>query len=75
MDVGPPGKDGIWDLGIHGRISNTPAEEVSCNIEWEGNELVLTVQGKMREAVFKYRLSAVIRAELPDSACNRDQGS
>ena len=49
--VGPPGKDGIWDLGIHGRISNTPAEEVSCNIEWEGNELVLTVQGKMREAV------------------------
>ena len=49
--VGPPEKDGIWDLGLHGRISNIPASEVSHNMEWHGDNLILSVSGKMREAV------------------------
>lgn len=49
--VGPPEKDGIWELGLHGRISNIPAVEVSHRTMWEGDELVLYVEGKMREAV------------------------
>jgi hypothetical protein len=47
--VGPPEKDGIWELGLHGRISNIPASEVSYNTKWVDNELVFTVEGKMRE--------------------------
>lgn len=50
-NVGPPDREGTWDLGLHGRISNTPAEEVSYSTKWEGNNLVLTVEGRMREAV------------------------
>jgi len=48
--AGPPEKDGIWDLGLHGRISNTPAFEVSHRTEWEGDSLKLTIEGKVREA-------------------------
>lgn len=48
--VGPPEKEGIWDLGQHGRISNTPAFQVSYGEEWEGDDLILTVQGKVQEA-------------------------
>lgn len=37
-------------FGIHGRISNTPAEEVSATTEWIDDFPVLTIAGKMREA-------------------------
>lgn len=37
--------------GLHGPIANTPAEEVSCRTRWEGNDLVITVSGKVRQAV------------------------
>jgi len=49
--VGPPERDGDEELGLHGRIANIPAEEVSHLTRWEGDDLVLTVRGKMREAV------------------------
>ncbi|MDN5276173.1 MAG: hypothetical protein PWR01_138 [Clostridiales bacterium] len=49
--VGPPEKEGIWDLGLHGRVSNIPAEEVRHSTTWVGDELILTVEGKVREAV------------------------
>ncbi len=35
---------------IHGRISNTPAEEVSATVDWKDDAPMLTVSGKMREA-------------------------
>lgn len=50
-NAGPPSREGTWDLGLHGRISNTPAEEVSYSTKWEGDDLVLSMEGKMREAV------------------------
>lgn len=36
--------------GLHGRISNLPATNVSWDGAWEGDEYVLTVRGKMRQA-------------------------
>lgn len=37
-------------FGNHGRISNTPGEEVCAKTEWIDNVPVLTISGKMREA-------------------------
>ena len=33
------------------RIANIPADEVNHTVEWQGEELVLTIEGKVREAV------------------------
>jgi len=38
-------------LGLHGRASNTPATNVWVDGRWEGNEYLMWVQGKVREAV------------------------
>ncbi len=61
--VGPPEKEGIWELGLHGRISNMPAFEVSHSTDWVGNDLVLTIKGKMREAVL-YEENLVLSREI-----------
>lgn len=50
--MGPPCTDGGEQLGIHGRISNIPAEDVSVYKEWEGDEFVMRVRGKMREGAY-----------------------
>jgi len=36
--------------GLHGRISNLPATNVSWDGEWDGDDYVMTVRGKMRQA-------------------------
>jgi len=54
VNSGPPEKDGIWDLGQHGRISNTPATEVSFSTYWEGDDLIMTVKGCLRETSIFY---------------------
>ena len=54
INSGPPEKEGIWDLGQHGRISNTPAVEVSHSTRWEGDELIMSVRGLMRETSIFY---------------------
>ena len=51
MQAGPPEKVGIWDMGLHGRISNTPAFDVCCQSSWKGNEYETVIKGSMREAV------------------------
>ncbi|MBC7328131.1 aldose 1-epimerase family protein [bacterium] len=38
-------------LGLHGRISNTPAEQVVCGGEWEGDDYLIWASGKMRESI------------------------
>jgi hypothetical protein len=38
--------------GLHGRISNTPAEQVNVRETWNGDELEIEVSGSMREALF-----------------------
>ncbi len=36
--------------GLHGRISNLPATNVQWDGEWQGDDYLLTVRGKMRQA-------------------------
>ena len=47
---GPPCSDKEQSLGLHGRISNSTAEDVSIAQEWEGDEYVIRLSGKIREA-------------------------
>jgi len=49
-NVGIPCVDNGESFGIHGRISNTPAEEVCAQVGWEDGIPVLSISGKMREA-------------------------
>lgn len=46
---GAPDEDQGEALGLHGRISNTGAENVGINQEWQGDEYCITVQGMLRE--------------------------
>lgn len=50
MNVGSPCIDNGETHGLHGRISNTPAEEVYSGTEWIEGKPVLKVSGRMREA-------------------------
>jgi hypothetical protein len=48
--AGPPNRDEGKDLGLHGRASYTPACEVGIEERWEGNEYLISIRGKVREA-------------------------
>ena len=55
--AGPAEVDGDEELGVHGRIANMPAKNVSFGTEWEDDEYVLYATGEMREArIFGYNL-------------------
>lgn len=41
---------GTEEHGLHGRISNMGADHVCVNEEWRGDELVLSVAGRLRES-------------------------
>jgi hypothetical protein len=47
-NVGLPSSDGGEELGLHGRLSNTPAELVSCGGAWQGDEYEMWVEGQVR---------------------------
>lgn len=47
--VGTPSVDEGEVLGLHGRISNTPAEQSSFEEAWDGDELHLNIHGRVRE--------------------------
>ena len=49
-NVGSPCKENGETFGLHGQISNTPAEDVCAQTEWIDDVPVLTISGKMREA-------------------------
>src|SRR5206468_1087004 len=48
---GAPCEDDGKPLGLHGRISHIPATNVTWGGEWDGDDYILSVTGKMREAV------------------------
>lgn len=48
--AGPPCTDEGEELGLHGRISNIPAKNVLTDGEWDGDDYVIWVRGKVREA-------------------------
>ena len=49
-NVGSPSEENGESFSQHGRISNTPAEEVCASTEWVNDVPVLTISGKIREA-------------------------
>lgn len=49
--MGAPDEDGGQPLGLHGRISNTPATAVRASADWEREDYVISVEGCLREAV------------------------
>jgi hypothetical protein len=49
-NVGNPCEENGELFSLHGRISNTPAEEVSAATEWIDDVPLLTISGKIREA-------------------------
>lgn len=49
--MGAPCKDNEIELGAHGRISNIPAYDVGIVQEWQDDDFVITVRGKVREAI------------------------
>lgn len=48
--MGAPCLDEGKELGAHGRIANTPAYDVGIVQEWRGDDYVIEVRGKVREA-------------------------
>ncbi len=48
--LGAAGPDGDEDLGIHGRISYTAARNVLVDNDWDGDDYVMRVQGRMTES-------------------------
>jgi len=55
--LGAPCVDEGRPLGLHGRISHTPATRVSSREEWRGDECVFSLEGMIREsAIFKENL-------------------
>jgi hypothetical protein len=48
--AGASGEDRGESLGLHGPIANTPADSVTWSERWEGDDCLLSVSGKVREA-------------------------
>ncbi len=73
---GSPCTDAGEELGLHGRISNIPAENESVYAEWEGDDYVMRIRGKMRQSrVFGENLTLTREIEtrlLSDSLFIRD---
>jgi hypothetical protein len=49
-NIGVPCQDGEESLGLHGRISNIPADDVAVFQGWQGDEYVIRVAGTVRQA-------------------------
>lgn len=47
--MGEPCEENGEKLGLHGRVSNIAAENVLADSEWEGDDHVMWVQGKIRD--------------------------
>ena len=69
--MGAPCVDEGVSLGAHGRISNTPAFDVGVVQEWQGDDFIITVRGKVRETtVFGENLvlTRIITTKLGDNS-------
>lgn len=49
--LGAPCVDGGEELGLHGRLSNTPAVDVKTATQWIDDRCVFTVDGAVRESI------------------------
>ncbi len=58
------------DYGLHGRISNIPAEDIGISKEWEGDDYVIRIRGKVRESAMfgeNFTLTREISTKLGDT--------
>jgi len=54
---GAPDVDQGKPLGLHGRVANIPAKNVYLDGEWDGDDYIMWIQGKVQEtAVFQENL-------------------
>lgn len=51
--VGAPCEDNGESLGLHGRVSHTPATNVWSDSAWDGDEFRMWASGKVRDYCFK----------------------
>lgn len=68
--AGAPTVDQGKELGLHGRISNTPATNVYADGEWRDDDYLMWIRGKMRETVVfgeNIELDRKITAKLGES--------
>ena len=68
--MGAPCVDQGVNLGAHGRISNEPAFDIGIVQEWQDDDFIITVRGKVREATFfgeNIVLTRTIKTKLGDS--------
>jgi hypothetical protein len=66
-NAGAPSTDLGQSFGLHGRLSNAAAEDVSVQQAWEGEEYRLIIKGRMREVEAmgeNLLLSRTIRTQL-----------
>ena len=73
--LGSPCEDAGEELGLHGRVSNLPMEEVGYWGEWRGDEYHMFLKGSLTEgALFrgKLRLTRQISARLGENAFSID---
>jgi hypothetical protein len=49
-NAGAPSVDRGKAFGLHGRVANAAAENLSTDQDWEGDEFVIRLKGTMREA-------------------------
>ena len=79
-NVGGACEDGE-ELGLHGRISNLPAENVSINTRWEGDDYYIEIKGDVKETtalgeyvVLNRKITTMLGAnfiEIEDTVENR----
>jgi len=50
QNVGEPSARGEEELGLHGRISNTPAALLAREVRWEGEDCLLQARAEVRES-------------------------
>ncbi len=68
--LGAPCIDEGEELGLHGRLSNTPATNVSSATEWIGDRCVFRISGEVRETTLfghNLLLRRTIETELGES--------
>src|SRR5664280_2289208 len=49
-NIGPPCQDGDESFGLHGRVSNIPAEDVCISQGWHGDDYTIRLAGTVRQA-------------------------
>ncbi len=66
QNAGAANIDGDESLGIHGRISHAPAEDIGTATQWRGDDAQIVVTGALREAtVFGENLRMTRRITAP----------